>query len=69
MVLDGGCGRGLMLLGAAKRLTTGKAMGVDVNHGEGTQPTAAILKPRPQTSQRARFRVVGQNAFLSATAA
>ena len=33
-VLDIGCGRGLMLIGAAKRLTTGKAMGIDVWHGE-----------------------------------
>ncbi len=29
-VLDAGCGRGLLLIGAAKRLTTGKAVGVDV---------------------------------------
>ncbi|CAN5765334.1 class I SAM-dependent methyltransferase [soil metagenome] len=29
-VLDVGCGRGLMLVGAAKRLTTGKAVGVDI---------------------------------------
>lgn len=29
-VLDAGCGRGLMLIGAAKRLTSGKAVGVDV---------------------------------------
>ncbi len=29
-VLDVGCGRGLLLIGAAKRLTTGKATGVDV---------------------------------------
>lgn len=29
-VLDVGCGRGLMLVEAAKRLTTGKAVGVDV---------------------------------------
>ncbi len=28
-VLDVGCGRGLMLLGAAKRLTSGKAIGID----------------------------------------
>src|SRR5262245_31950115 len=27
-VLDLGCGRGLMLIGAAKRLTTGRAVGV-----------------------------------------
>ena len=30
MVLDVGCGRGLMLIGAAKRLTSGKAMGIDL---------------------------------------
>lgn len=29
-VLDVGCGRGLMLIGAAKRLTTGKAIGIDL---------------------------------------
>ncbi|MGD4069810.1 class I SAM-dependent methyltransferase, partial [Xanthomonas citri pv. citri] len=29
-VLDIGCGHGLMLLGAAKRLTTGKATGIDL---------------------------------------
>src|SRR5579884_3103010 len=29
-VLDVGCGRGLMLIGAAKRLKTGKAVGIDV---------------------------------------
>jgi len=30
LVLDVGCGRGLMLIGAAKRLTTGKAIGIDI---------------------------------------
>lgn len=29
-VLDVGCGHGLMLIGAAKRLTTGRALGVDI---------------------------------------
>jgi arsenite methyltransferase len=29
-VLDVGCGRGLMLVGAAKRLTTGKVTGIDI---------------------------------------
>ena len=29
-VLDVGCGRGLLLIGAAKRLTSGKAVGVDL---------------------------------------
>src|SRR5262249_28286154 len=42
-VLDVGCGRGLMLLGAAKRLTTGKATGIDLWQGEdlaGNSPEA-----------------------------
>jgi arsenite methyltransferase len=29
-VLDVGCGRGLMLIGAAQRLTTGQAIGIDI---------------------------------------
>jgi SAM-dependent methyltransferase len=33
-VLDVGCGRGLLLIGAAKRLATGKAVGIDVWHSE-----------------------------------
>jgi ubiquinone/menaquinone biosynthesis C-methylase UbiE len=42
-VLDVGCGRGLMLIGAAKRLTTGKAMGIDLWQAEdlsGNRPEA-----------------------------
>jgi arsenite methyltransferase len=30
-VLDAGCGRGLLLIGAAKRLSTGRAIGVDIS--------------------------------------
>jgi arsenite methyltransferase len=33
-VLDVGCGRGLLLIGAAKRLTTGNAVGVDIWQSE-----------------------------------
>src|SRR5713226_2547645 len=33
-VLDVGCGRGLMMIGGAKRLTTGKATGVDIWQAE-----------------------------------
>jgi ubiquinone/menaquinone biosynthesis C-methylase UbiE len=48
-VLDVGCGRGLMLIGAAKRLTTGRATGIDIwqqedlsgNSTEATQRNAA----------------------------
>jgi SAM-dependent methyltransferase len=49
-VLDVGCGRGLMLIGAAKRLTTGKAIGIDKwqeedlanNRPEGTLDNARL---------------------------
>jgi SAM-dependent methyltransferase len=44
-VLDVGCGRGLMLIGAAKRLTTGKATGIDLWQAEdltGNRPEATI---------------------------
>jgi ubiquinone/menaquinone biosynthesis C-methylase UbiE len=42
-VLDVGCGRGLLLLGAARRLTTGRATGIDLWQGEdlaGNSPEA-----------------------------
>lgn len=48
-VLDLGCGRGLMLIGAAKRLTTGKATGVDIWQAEdlsGNRPEAALENAR-----------------------
>ena len=49
-VLDVGCGRGLMLIGAARRLTSGKAVGVDVwlardqsaNSADGARDNARI---------------------------
>lgn len=34
LVLDVGCGRGLMMVGAARRLTTGKAVGIDMWRSE-----------------------------------
>src|SRR3954447_18429775 len=44
-VLDVGCGRGLMLIGAAKRLTTGTASGIDLWQAEdlsGNRPEATM---------------------------
>jgi ubiquinone/menaquinone biosynthesis C-methylase UbiE len=49
-VLDVGCGRGLLLIGAAKRLKTGKSVGVDIwnsrdlsgNRPEATLQNAAV---------------------------
>lgn len=50
MVLDVGCGRGLLLIGAAKRLTnSGKAVGVDIwNRGDqtGNSPSATLENAR-----------------------
>ncbi|HET9038675.1 MAG TPA: class I SAM-dependent methyltransferase [Gemmatimonadales bacterium] len=43
-VLDLGCGRGLMLIGAARRLRTGRAIGIDLWRSEdlgGNSPAAA----------------------------
>jgi arsenite methyltransferase len=45
MALDVGCGRGLLLVGAARRLTTGKAVGVDRwarGAVSGNKPEAAL---------------------------
>src|SRR5262245_50606957 len=45
-VLDVGCGRGLMLVGAARRLTTGKATGIDSWQAEdlsGNRREAALV--------------------------
>lgn len=48
-VLDVGCGRGLMLIGAAKRLTTGKAVGVDIWQARdlsGNRPESTVENAR-----------------------
>jgi ubiquinone/menaquinone biosynthesis C-methylase UbiE len=45
-VLDVGCGRGLMLVGVAKRLTTGRAIGIDIWQAvdlSGNRPEAALV--------------------------
>jgi arsenite methyltransferase len=45
LVLDVGCGRGLMLVGAAKRLISGKAIGIDLwqQQDQANNSTAATL--------------------------
>jgi SAM-dependent methyltransferase len=48
-VLDVGCGRGLMLVGAAKRLTSGTATGIDIWQAEdlsGNRPEAPLENAR-----------------------
>jgi arsenite methyltransferase len=50
-VLDVGCGRGLLLIGAAKRLKTGKATGVDIWRSEdlsGNSPEAALRNAKAE---------------------
>src|ERR1035438_8243568 len=50
-VLDVGCGRGLMLIGAAKRLTTGSATGVDIWQSEvlsGNNPEAPLRNAKAE---------------------
>ena len=55
-ILDVGCGRGLLLLGAAKKLTTGKAHGVDIwdqKDLSANSPEAALANAlREQVAQR-----------------
>ncbi len=49
LVLDVGCGRGLMAVGAAQRLTTGKAIGVDIwqtEHQSANKPEGAMENAR-----------------------
>jgi arsenite methyltransferase len=44
-VLDVGCGNGILILGAAKRLTTGKGIGIDAwTEGSGDQRLEAFLE-------------------------
>ncbi len=48
-VLDVGCGRGLMLVGAARRLTSGRATGIDIWQAEdlsGNRPEATLENAR-----------------------
>jgi arsenite methyltransferase len=50
-VLDVGCGRGLLLSGAARRLTTGKAVGLDLWQAEdqsGNSPEATLANARAE---------------------
>lgn len=63
-VLDVGCGRGLMLVKAAKRLTSGKAIGVDIWQAEDqseNSPAAALDNAR---IERIEHRVTVETADM-----
>ena len=63
-VLDVGCGRGLLLAGAAKRLTTGQAVGIDVWSSEdmkGNSPEATLHNLRIEGVSE-RCEVLSQRA-------
>lgn len=50
-ILDVGCGRGLLLIGVAKRLTTGKAIGIDiwsVEDQSGNSPQTTIANAQAE---------------------
>jgi arsenite methyltransferase len=51
-ILDAGCGRGLMVIGAAKRLKSGKATGVDVWD-------AAVLSGNSSDAAKANAKIEG----------
>jgi arsenite methyltransferase len=63
-VLDVGCGRGLLLVGAARRLSTGRAVGVDLWRGvdlSGNRPEAPLANARLEGVEE-RVEVTGGDA-------
>jgi SAM-dependent methyltransferase len=66
-VLDLGCGRGLMLIGAAKRLTRGSAVGIDLWQAEdlsGNRPEATLENARREgVSDRVRVETGDMRAL------
>ena len=61
-VLDVGCGRGLFLIGAAKRLTTGRATGIDIWQAEDLSGNAPEATLDNATSEGVADRVEVQTA-------
>lgn len=63
-VLDVGCGRGLLLIGAARRLTTGKATGVDLWRQEDLagNTAAAALENAKAEGVAAKVRIENGDA-------
>ena len=71
-VLDVGCGRGLLLVGAARRLPTGTAVGVDLWRAEdqaGNSPDAALENARREgVADRVRVETGDARALPNADA-
>ncbi|HEV3139479.1 MAG TPA: class I SAM-dependent methyltransferase, partial [Vicinamibacterales bacterium] len=65
-VLDVGCGRGLLLVGAAKRLTTGSATGVDIWQAEDLSGNAADVPLRNAAIEGVADRVSVRTADMRA---
>lgn len=63
-VLDVGCGRGLFLIGAAKRLTSGKAVGVDIwrQQDQGRNKAEATLENAKLEGVAAKVKVENADA-------
>lgn len=72
-VLDLGCGRGLLMIGAAKRLTTGTATGIDIWQSEdlsGNRPEATLENARCEgVETRVDIRTADMRALPFADAA
>jgi arsenite methyltransferase len=66
-VLDVGCGRGLLLTGAARRLTTGSAVGADIWQAEdlsGNRPEAVLENARLEgVESRVRIETADMRAL------
>lgn len=63
-VLDVGCGRGLVLVGAARRLATGSAVGIDVWQAEDLSGNRADVPLKNAEIEGVRERVAVQTADM-----
>ncbi|HEY2805387.1 MAG TPA: class I SAM-dependent methyltransferase [Gemmatimonadales bacterium] len=63
-VLDIGCGRGLMLVGAARRLTTGTAVGIDIWNAEDLSGNTAEVPLRNAEIEGVGARVSVETADM-----
>jgi SAM-dependent methyltransferase len=63
-VLDVGCGRGLILVGAARRLTTGSAVGIDIWQAEDLSGNRADVPLKNAALEGVADRVSVQNADM-----